>query len=72
MHQVNTKPRSPLSPLNMLLAGVSASDVVWFRRLPPGEQMRQLHASQRGRSLLTTVREHEARKLARSAMPAPA
>lgn len=61
MQQITSTPRSPFSPINLLLAGVPAREVVWFRRLGPGEQMRQLDASERGRAILTTLREHEAR-----------
>ena len=71
MQHATATPRSPLSPLNMMLAGVSAGDVVWFRRLSPGEQMRQLQ-SERGRSILGKVREHEARKITTGAMPVAA
>lgn len=52
----------PLSPINMLIAGVPARDVVWFRHLKPAEQMRQL-SSERGRSILQKVRAHEAAKI---------
>ena len=64
----NPTTRGPLSPLNMLIAGVPARDVVWFKRLSPGEQMRSLSSSERGANILSKVREHEMRKCS-AAMP---
>ena len=61
--QTNLRTQGPFSPLNMLLAGVSPKDVVWFRRLPMGAQMRELHSSERGRAILETVRAYEQRKM---------
>lgn len=64
----NLTMRGPLSPLNMLIAGVPARDVVWFKRLSPGQQMRSLSTSERGASILSKVREYEVRKCS-TAMP---
>jgi len=69
--QVNTTTRGPLSPLNLLLAGVSPREVVWFRSLGPGAQMRSLQ-SERGQALLNKVRAHQERASIGSAMPMPA
>lgn len=59
----------PLSPVNLLLAGVTARDVIWFRRLSPSDQMRSLHQTERGAALLAKVREYNSRATAGSAMP---
>lgn len=48
--------QGPLSPLNLLLAGVPASEVVWFRGLKPDRRMAALK-SWRGQLLLGRVRE---------------
>jgi hypothetical protein len=50
----NTK--APLAPLNLLLAGVPAREVVWFRRLKPDRQMAALRTT-RGSLLLEKVRQ---------------
>lgn len=63
--------RGPLSSMNLLLAGVPAGDVIWFRRLGPGEQMRALQ-SERGLALLNKVRAYQERSTAGAAMPMPA
>jgi hypothetical protein len=68
-NKVTPSTRRPLSPLNLLLAGVTPSEVVWFRKMGPGEQMRSLHQSERGRQILGKVREHQARKMCGAPMP---
>jgi hypothetical protein len=67
----NPKARGPLSPLNLLLAGVPARDVVWFKRLGPGDQMRALSSSERGGVILNKVREYQMRSSG-AALPHPA
>jgi hypothetical protein len=49
--------QAPLAPLNLLIAGVPASEVVWFRRLKPDRQMVALRKTTRGRLLLDKVRQ---------------
>jgi len=46
---------APLSPLNLLKAGVPAGEVIWFRRLKPDRQLAALQTT-RGSLLLETVR----------------
>ncbi len=47
--------KAPLASVNLLHAGVPASEVVWFRRLKPDRQMAAL-ATTRGGLLLDKVR----------------
>lgn len=63
--------QAPLSPINMLLAGVAPADVIWFRRLKGGDKFKALEG-ERGLAILAKVREHEMRKAGTGAMPMPA
>jgi len=53
----NASNSAPLAPLNLLQAGVPASEVVWFRRPRPDRQFIALRTT-RGQLLLEQVRSH--------------
>jgi len=75
MSQITTQRRAvtqePLSPLNMLLAGVSPRDVIWYRRLKGGQKFKELQ-SDRGNAILQKVREHSMRATDIGSVPMPA
>ena len=63
-----------LAPQNLLMAGVSAKDVVWYLRLKGGDKMAELKTSDRGRAILDKVHAFELGRFKAStgAMPAVA
>lgn len=75
MSQITTQRSSvteePLSPLNMIRAGVSARDVIWYRRLKGGQKFKELQ-SDRGNAILQKVREHNMRMTDVGSVPMPA
>lgn len=73
MSKINQQPsqsnQGPFSILNLLMAGVGPTDVVWYRGLRTHtNRMQALQSSARGRAILETVHRHEQSKLA-AAMP---
>lgn len=50
--------QAPLAPLKLLQAGVPPREVVWWRRLKPDRQMRELTTT-RGKLLLEQVRNSQ-------------
>lgn len=62
------------APQNLLMAGVSAKDVVWYLRLKGGDKTAELKLSDRGRAIVEKVHAYELRRMKAStgAMPAMA
>lgn len=58
---------SPLSTLNLLLAGVPVKEVIWFRRLQPDRKMAAL-GTWRGQLLLERVRNASATTASKPSM----
>lgn len=59
--------QAPLAPLKLLQAGVPPREVVWWRRLKPDRQMRELTTT-RGKLLLEQVRNFAATQAAAPAI----
>lgn len=47
------------APQNLLMAGVSTTDVVWYLRLKGGDKTAELKKSDRGRAILDKVNAYE-------------
>jgi len=63
--------QSPLAPHVLAFAGVPIEDALWLERLKsiPGAHLRALLHTQRGASVLQTVRNYQQRHQANDAFP---
>ena len=66
--------QGPFAPQNLLMAGVSAKDVVWYLRLKGGDKPAELKRCDLGRAILDKVNAYELGRFKAStgAMPAMA